>query len=231
MSLRVSCEAVSRWLGEREPHRLRQDLQLAPAEGAPSLLDPSQGAGGEGALGVGDELVGVDLLDDAEAGARRACALRGVEREDARRELGERESAIGAGVPRGEHELLLADGGDAHHALADLERGLERVGQAVAEVGAHLETVDDHLDGVLALLVEIRRVGGVHELAVHARPHEPLPDHLLEELAVLALAPLGKRREQQEAGTGREGEDAVGHLLGGLALDRDAAVGAERLPD
>ena len=131
----------------------------------------------------------------------------------------------------GEHELLLADGRDAYHAIANLEAGFQRVGEAVAKVGAHLKAVDDDLDGVLALLVEVGGRRGVHELAVHAGPDEALPDHLLKQLSVLPLSPLRQRRQQQEARAARHLQDAIGHLLGGLPLDRDAAVGAERPPD
>jgi hypothetical protein len=35
------------------------------------------------------------------------------------------------------------------HAVAELERGLERFGQALLEVVAYLEAVDDGFDGVL----------------------------------------------------------------------------------
>ena len=218
-------------LGEGEPHRGRQRLELAPAERGPALLDDRDGAVRERALGVDDELLGVDLLDDAEAGARRAGALRRVEREQPRRQLGEREAAARAGVAGGEDEVVALRRGDAHHALADLERGLERVGEAVAEVVAHLEAVDHHLDGVLLLLVEVGRRVGVDQLAVDARAHEPLARHLLEQLAVLALLRRGQRREHHEAAAGRQRGDAVDHLLRGLALDREVAVGARRHAD
>ena len=46
---------------------------------------------------VGHEQVGVDLLLRAEAGAARAGAVRRVEREDARLQLGQRDAVLGAG--------------------------------------------------------------------------------------------------------------------------------------
>ena len=142
-----------------------------------------------GALGVDDELLGVDLLDEprpVHAGQAPWGELNENNRGD---------SSVRAKPQRGQEwreesdELLApAAGAIAHHALADLERGLERVGETVAEVVAHLKPIDDHLDGVLLLLVEVGRVGGVDQLAVDPGPHEPLRDHLLEQLAVLALA-------------------------------------------
>ena len=65
------------------------------------LLDAGHGPGREGAVGVQDDLLRVDLLDHAEAGALRAGALGRVEREEPRRDLGEGEAAVRAGV-RGE---------------------------------------------------------------------------------------------------------------------------------
>ena len=93
----------------------------------------------------------VHLLDHAEAAAGRARAVRGVEREQPRRELGEGDAAVGAGMAGGEHELFACRCGAIRTTpSASLSAGLQRVGETVAEVGAHLEAVDDDLDGVLA---------------------------------------------------------------------------------
>ena len=48
---------------------------------------------------------------------------------------------------------------------------------------------------------------------------------------MLALAVFGQRRKKQEPRAGGHGEDEVRHLLRGLPLDRNVAVGAERLAD
>jgi hypothetical protein len=80
---------------------------------------------------------------------------------------------------------------------------------------------------VLLLLGELRRlVGEVVHLAVDERPAEALLLQLLEQLEVLTLATADDGREHLEPGTLGHREDAVDDLLGRLAGDRLAALGA-----
>ena len=79
---------------------------------------------------------------------------------------------------------------------------------------------------MLTVLVELWGVGGLDQLAVDPRAHESLADHLLEDLAVLALAPLNDRGEKHETGSIRAVQQAIHHLLHGLWPDRDLAVRA-----
>ena len=90
------------------------------------------------------------------------------------------------------------------------------------------EPVDDHLDGVLLLLVELGRVVQAIGLAVDPGPREALGLELLEQLDVLPLAAPDDRREHLEPGALLEGEHPVDDLLRRLALDRRAADGAVR---
>jgi hypothetical protein len=94
-----------------------------------------------------------------------------------------------------QHDLLGARYRGARDPVADLERGLQRAREPRPQAAAHRQPVDHHLDRVLALLVEHRRVSGVDHLAVDPGPQEALLDHLLEELSVLALASRGERGE------------------------------------
>ena len=64
--------------------------------------------------------------------------------------------------------------GELHHgqAVGELERGLERLREPRRDVGPHHQAVDHHVDVVVELLVERRRVGDLVELAVDLDPLE-----------------------------------------------------------
>ncbi len=124
------------------------------------------GATGEGLLGVGHQQLRVDLLARTNAAALRARAIRSVEGERPRLQLLDAERVV---VRAGQllrirplaswvvflqvHEL-----GD-HDAVGQPQRGLHRVGQPALGAGLHREPVDDHLNRVLDLLLQRRRLG------------------------------------------------------------------------
>ena len=188
-----------------------------------------------GEVAVGHDQLGVDLEAGAEAVARGAGAVRRVEREVARRHLVERETAVGARERLGEVLQLLAPvvglHGDRRDALGQLERRLDGIGHAPADVGLRDEAVDHDLDRVLVGLGQPDRLGQLAHLAVDARPREPLARELVEQLAVLALAPAHDRRQHLEAGALGQLHDLVDDLVGGLAADRAPAVVAVRVAD
>ena len=85
------------------------------------------------------------------------------------------------------HEL------DLDQPVGQRHRGLDRVGEALAQIGLHDQPVDDDRDVVLVLLVEHDLVLEAAQLTVHLDPAEALGAQLLELLAVLALAPADDR--------------------------------------
>ena len=85
------------------------------------------------------------------------------------------------------------------HAVAELERGLERFGQALLDVLARLEAVDHRFDGVLLAQGQRRHRVDLVQLAVDAHAHVALRAQLLEHLRVLALALAHHRRQQHVA--------------------------------
>src|SRR3989454_10232862 len=93
------------------------------------------------------------------------------------------------------------------------------VGGPGAQVVAHDEAVDDHLDRVLALLVELDLLAELADGAVHADAREPLAPEVEEQLLVLALAPSDHGRQHDEPGPRRLRHDAIDHLLHGLGGD------------
>ena len=142
------------------------------------------------------------------------------------------EYSVTVPVPGG----LGAGGWDSHgldldHPVGQRHRGLDRVGQALAQVAAHDQAVDDDRDVVLVLLVEHDLVLEHPQLAVDLRAREALGAQLLEDLAVLALAPAHERRQDHEARALLELHDLVDDLLGRLPGDRLAADVAVRVAD
>ena len=133
--------------------------------------------------------------------------------------------ALGEGLSLPRLDVL-----DVDDALGVRHRGLDRVRQPLAQVGPHHEAVDHHRDVVLELLVEHDLLLEAAQLAVHLDAREALGPQLLEELAVLALAPADDGRQHHELGALVERHDLVDDLLGRLRLDRAAAVVAVRMP-
>ena len=122
-----------------------------------------------------------------EPGAARAGAVRRVEGEHARLELGQPDPVLRAGEALGERQLLPLDEVDRHEPVGERECGLDRVGDPVAEIRLHHEAVDDDLDRVLELLVERDLLVEETLLAVDLDAREALVAKALEEVSVLAL--------------------------------------------
>ena len=134
----------------------------------------------------------IEELLHAQAVAGRAGAGRVVEREQPRLEL-----ADGRGCRSGRRSSaekiissprLIVHRRDQRDAVRQLQRGFKRFGQALLQVGAHFEAVDDDFDGVLLLLIEFRRLVEFAQLAVDARADETLGAQLFEDCEVFAFA-------------------------------------------
>ena len=180
---------------------------------------------------VGDEQVGVDLELRAEAGAPRARAVRGVEREDARLELGEPDAVLGTGEVLAEEVVSAVDLVDGHQPAGERRRRLHGLGEALAQVGLHHEPVDDDLDRVLELLVEDDLLLEQALLVVDLHACEPVAAKLLEHVAELALAVADDRGVDGELRPLGEREHLLDDLVEALPRDRPAADGAVRPAD
>ena len=193
---------------------------------------------GQALAAVGHDQVGVDLHARAEARARRAGTPRRVERELAGLQLLQRDvvvvragqllgvPAVPLGVALGHVDEL-----DLDDALGEVERGLDRVGQALLDGRLGRQPVDHHLDVVADLLVERGRVGELVDLTVDAHAGEALRDVGAHQLDVLALAAAHDRGEHHEPGALGQLEQPVDDLLRRLPGDGLAALGAVRVAD
>ena len=108
---------------------------------------------------------------------------------------------------------------------------LDRLGQALPEVGLQHEPVDDDLDRVLELLVEDDLLLEQPLLAVDLDAGEAVAAELLEHVAELALAVAHDRRVDREARPLRQREDLLDDLIEALARDRAPADRAVRPAD
>ncbi len=239
---------------------VEEDLALLGGQGAPRLLDVNAEALGERGshllvvagtrsrprreralrdreVGVRHDEVRVDLELRAEPGAALAGALRRVEGENARLELGHRGAALQAGELLRERQRLPRPLALARH---DLHRhdpvrqrssGLDRVDEALAHVSAHHQAVNDDRDLVPDVAVEVEIVLETVQLAVDDDPREALRAQVLEQLAELPLAAADDGRQDHEARALSELEDLVGDLLDRLPGDRLAANVAVRHAD
>ena len=216
---------------QREAHGAGEGLHHRHADRAAVGLPRPHRAGVERALGVDHHLLRVDAVERAEAGAGRAGAVGAVEGEQPRRDLRQAGAAVGAGPALRQRLLGGALDRQRHQPVADLERGLQRVGDAALDAGLDHQAVDHHVDRVLLLLVEVGQLAARSRCAVDADADEALLGHLRQLLLVLPLLAAHVGGVEHQAGVGRQQHDAVDHLLHGLRADDVAALGAVRHAD
>jgi len=186
-------------------------------------------APGDAQLRVRDDALGVEELARAQPVAGLAGADGVVERKQSRFHLGHRVAAFRAGELRREGEvgaLRLVHPGQPGEAVGEIQRRLERLGQAQPLVGACAEAVHHDLDGVLAARVQLRGLVQLVDGAIDARADEALRAELAQQRLVLALAVVDHRRQQRELAALGQIEDLVRHLADGLRLQRGAVLGA-----
>ena len=111
-----------------------------------------------------------------------------------------------------------------HNALGQTQRGLDRIGQTLADAVADHQTVDDHLDRMLLLLGQLDLVGQLVHLAVDQSARIAVAAQHLQQVLELALAPADHRREDLETGALRIRQQRIDHLLRGLRADQRAAL-------
>ena len=205
-----------------------EDL-LQPADG--ELAVRQQGALVDAHGAVGHHERRVDLLGGPEAVAGGAGAVRAVEAEDARLDLGQRDAAVHAGELLAEGEGLAVGGLDLDEAVGELGGGLDGVGEPPPQALLHDQPIDDDGDVVLELLVEVDVLLELAHLAVHLDAGEAVGAKLLEQLAVLALAAAHHRGDDAEPRAAVEVAHLVDDLLDALPRDGTTAVRAVRVAD
>ena len=128
--------------------------------------------------------------------------------------------ALGLGFREGLIDVF----GD-REAIGELQRLLEGVREARAEILLHDDAIHDDVDVVLVFLVELRRVADVVDGAVDLDALVALLLPLGDFLAVLAFAAAHDRREDQKARAFGQCQHTIDHLRDGLAFDRQTRRG------
>ena len=112
-----------------------------------------------------------------------------------------------------------------------LQRRFDRLLKALRDAVLQQQAVDDDFDGVILAAIERNRLVEIDEVAIDARADVTFLRVFLEFLLVFAFAAANHRREDHDAVVGLERENGLHDLLGGLAGDGLAAIGAMRRAD
>ena len=223
---------------EVEAVGLAEPLEAAavPAQGRAHALVGQDRALVDRELAVRDDELRVELHLHAEAGAGWAGAVRAVEGEVTRLDLAHRVGrvgGVGASEVLAERLLVAALGREQQDPLAELERLLDGVGDALAArlrvLGAGRgrdQPVDDDVDVVPLVAIEVELLLDVAHEAVDTNAHEARALYGVEDLLVLSPAVAHERSEQHRARARLLGEDRVDDLLHRLAADHLPAVRA-----
>ena len=198
---------------------------VVPARGADRTVE-------QGNALIRDDELGVDLELRAEACARRARAERVVEREHARHQLFDGDAAVLAGVVlRKEDIAVIWQDICKNETARKRRRGLARIRQAVDDVGAEDEAVDDDLDIVLFVLFEGNFLAEVIHVPVGADADIARAARVLENFYMLAFFAADDRRHDLHARALAQRHELVDDLVDGLLADLLAAVRTVRRAD
>ena len=187
----------------------------------------------DGLRRIGHDEPGLDPHHGAQSVAVRAHALRTVEGEQLRRRFFVTQIALVAGVPGAEEQIgspavflqLDHDG-----TLSQVQGAFDGFDQPCSDVVPHDETVRHHFDRVPHVAVEIGILGEIYDLAVHPCAQIALPAQVLEQVSVLAAAPLDHRRHDEHPRSFRQRQDPGDDLFEGLRPDPCTALRAVRHP-
>ncbi len=182
----------------------------------------------------------------------RAGTVRTIEREESRLHLRERGAVVRTDELRGERLVRTISMRYLHEPVGLLERYLERLGKALTssirvllELG-HEDAIHYRIDVMPLVPIQHYLLAQSMHLAVDDDALEALPEEVIEELVVLALAAYHHGRVDDDlgpvdcdahhfpiglAGAARDpAHDEMDHLLLGELGDRDIVVHAVRLP-
>ncbi len=220
----MACRARCRTSRTAVASASRTSLRSPRAHGAmaPSASD---------LVGSGTTRAGIEVPGRAQPLARRARAVRRVEREGARRHLGHADAAVDARHLAREQPVALVEAVDDDDVVGQLQGGFHRLGEAALDARAHDQPVHDDLDRVVLLAIELDVVFERLELAVDARLGVAALDQRRQFLLELALPAAHQRRQDVDAFVLGVGQHQVDDAFERLAGDLEPAIGAVRHAD
>ena len=168
---------------------------------------------------------GIKRRSFAQPVASRTHSAGRIEAEHLRRGRLERKVALQASALRRQQNILVLGRHD-ECALTELQSRRDCLGEPISSFAADGQSVDDDLDVVFAVALECGIVRELHDLPVDASANVAGFEHVLEQVAVLALLASDDRGEHQHLRVGSQGEDLSNDLLARLGGDRLAALRA-----
>ncbi len=211
--------------------RERVEHRLDVVDGGPWC---DRAVGDAQVLVLHDQL-GIEIHNRSDPRAFDAGAVRAVEREHARGDLGIGDSAFDACKALAEINLAFVlravEALDFEQVLAVFEGDLERVCEPFLNSFSNRESIDHHFDCVALIFVERGLLAKFVELAVDFHAHETGALHLGQFLAVLTLAIADDWREHVDPRAIRPSHDSIDYLLDALLGNLAAAVVTERVAD
>ncbi|KXT70839.1 hypothetical protein SCRDD08_00433 [Streptococcus cristatus] len=131
----------------------------------------------------------------------------------------------------GKEQLLTVHGVDDHIALRNPESRLDRVKEPAADPFLDDNAVHHDLDIVLLALGQLRNLGHIVNLAVHAHPDIAVFLNLVKNRLVLALFLADDRRQDLQPLTLRQLQDLVDNLLDRGSCDGTVTIDTVRRSD
>lgn len=113
--------------------------------------------------------------------------------------------------------------------VREVQRRFKAFCQALFKARLHLESINDHINLVLAFLVQGRHIVNIVNRAIHPQADEALAAHGFDNLQVFALPVPYHRREDHQFAVLRHGHHLIHHLADGLSFQGLAMVWASRL--
>ena len=158
-------------------------------------------------------------------------AVRGIEREGARRHLGHADAAVHARETSREQAVAVVEGVDDDDVVGEAQRDVDRLGQSTLDARANDDPVDHDLDSVVAASIELDVILEPAELTIDPGLGEAARAQRGQLFLELALSSANDRRQDIDPRVLRIEHDHVDDPLERLARDRLAARRAMRHAD
>ena len=227
-------------LPARQPveRRIEIDAEMPaqPRERLPDQLGVALGPRGDRALVQGLRAVRhdahrVEVVDGPEALTEGAGALRRVEREHPRRDLGHAHAALHARQSPGEQPVAPLQGVDDHDVVGQAQRELDAVPQPALHPGSNDQPVDEDRDIVVSTAFELEVLFESPYPSIDPDLHEPLGPQGGEVLLELALAAAHDRGQHVDALVGGTAQHHLDDAVDRLRRNRPVTLRTVRHAD
>ena len=198
-------------------------ITLVPSPGV-------NGAFGNGQLRVGNNELRVKFHGYTQSAALGTGAVRAVKGKHARRHLFKTEAAVNTGKIAAENPFFIF-ALNKHQPVSQIQRCLQRVGQAGFYTFTYNKTVDNDLDIVLLKFIQGNLFIQHAHFTVNAHPDIAFFTQFLKHGPIFSFAPPHQRRHNLQPPSLRISQELVDNLLDSLPRYGFAAVRAMGVAD